>query len=100
VGIFQWVAVRPNTDYVLNGFYKIEEMEGTGGLQFEVLDTANHLVLNQGATLNQIGGWQSFSDDFKTGATTELVRLRLVRIPRRDILQGKLWIDDLSLVQK
>ena len=69
-------------------------------MQFEIADTATHSALNPGVLLNETGGWRTFSEDFKTGAATQMVKLRLVRVPSGDILQGKIWIDDLRLSRK
>jgi hypothetical protein len=92
--------VQPLSTYVLSGFYRIDRLEGAGGVQWEVFDTGNKSLLNQGVLLNQIGEWQSFEETFKTGESTELIRLRLVRVPSRDVLEGKLWIDDMALVRR
>lgn len=99
-GISQSIPVRPNTDYALTGFYRVDHLEGTGGIQWEIRDTASKAVLNQGVLLNQLGEWQSFEDDFRTGESTELVRLRVVRVPAHDVLEGRIWIDDLELTER
>lgn len=100
VGIAQLVPVKPNATYTLSGFYRVDRLEGAGGVQWELVDTASGSTLDEGALMNQIGEWQKFEEVVKTGPDTELVRLRLVRVPSHDLLEGKIWIDDIALVQQ
>jgi hypothetical protein len=44
--------------------------------------------------------WHEVTAGFKTGPDTDLLLLRVVREPARPLIRGKLWIDDVRLVEK
>jgi len=44
--------------------------------------------------------WHEQRARFQTGTNTNLVLLRIVRQPGVPLIRGKLWIDDLKLVEK
>jgi hypothetical protein len=44
--------------------------------------------------------WHEQHAQFQTGPNTNLVLLRIVRQPGAPLIRGKLWIDDLRLVEK
>jgi hypothetical protein len=44
--------------------------------------------------------WHEQHARFQTGPNTNLVLLRIVRQPGAALIRGKLWIDDLRLVEK
>jgi tetratricopeptide (TPR) repeat protein len=100
VGIAQYVPVRPGTEYEFSSFYKIEGLEGAGGLQWAVIDPADHSVMVLSEPLTDANGWQKATATFKTDSETTLVLLKLLRLPQGNILRGKVWIDDVAVVQK
>jgi len=99
-GIAQFVPVRPGTEYEFSSFYKIEGMEGAGGLQWAVTDPSDHSVMALSGPLTDPNGWQKVTATFKTDSETTLVLLKLLRLPQGNILRGKVWIDDVAVVQK
>lgn len=99
VGIAQYVAVRPGTEYEFSSFYKIEGLEGAGGLQWAVIDPSDHSVIVLSGPLTDPNGWQQVTATFKTDSQTTLVLLRLLRLPAGNILRGKVWIDDVAVVR-
>jgi hypothetical protein len=44
--------------------------------------------------------WRVQHTQFQTGQNTNLVLLKIVRQPGVPLIRGKLWIDDLKLVEK
>jgi hypothetical protein len=44
--------------------------------------------------------WRLQKARFQTGPNTNLVLLKIVRQPANPLIRGKLWIDDLRLVEK
>ncbi len=98
-GIYQWVAVEPNTTYHLSFRVKTADMEGAGAPQLAVLDrySGKQLFLSEEFTGNS---WQEIAGDFRTDADTRLVALRVVRVPGNTRLRGKVWLDEFSLVRK
>jgi hypothetical protein len=98
-GIYQVVAVQPNTKYEFSGYYKNGEMEGAGGLHFALQDlyAGNTYFLSD--ELKYGSSWRNVSGEFTTADTRVLV-LRVLRIPAGGAIRGKLWIGDFRLAEK
>ena len=99
-GIYQLVAVQPNTTYEFSGYYKNGEMEGAGGPHLVVQDMYTQQIYYQSDELKDAGFWKSAGGDFTTGPDCKLVVLHVVRLPAGSPIRGKLWIDDFHLVPK
>jgi hypothetical protein len=99
-GIFQLVPVKPNTDYAFSAAYKTEDMLSASGPRFSVTDayTGTSYVL----TDDFLGthSWQLQQAQFRTGPGTELLLVTVARQPGSPLIRGKMWIDDLELVEK
>jgi len=99
-GIFQYVPVRPNTNYHFNAYTKAEDIESASGPRLAVLDaySGKEYVL----TDDSLGttGWREQSADFQTGPESSLVIVKVTRVPGDPLIKGKFWIDDVSLVQR
>ena len=98
-GIMQLVPVEPNTTYEFSGVYKAEGMDGAGGMQFSIIDGYKNTTLFASDNLRDADFWKRSSGAFTTGADTELIALRVVRVPAGSPIRGKLWIDGLRLVE-
>lgn len=99
-GIYQYVAVQPNTTYQFSAYYKNVEMEGAGGPHFTVQDMYTQAVYYESDELIDAGFWKSAEGDFTTGPDCKLVVLHLRRLPAGSPIRGKLWIDDFHLIRK
>jgi len=99
-GIYQLIAVQPNTTYSFSGYYKNGEIEGAGGLRFGLQDFYNGQALYESDELNDGTFWKNVFGDFTTGPDTQLLVLRVRRSPPGSPLRGRLWIDDMRLVEK
>jgi len=44
--------------------------------------------------------WKQARGTFTTGPTTKMLMLRVQRVPPGSPIRGKLWIDDVRLIQK
>ena len=97
-GISQVVAVEPNTSYEFSAFYKADEMEGAGAMQFAIQDAYKETPFLMSEDLRDADFWKKTGGAFTTGPDTELVMLRIVRVPSGSPIRGKLWIDGLQLV--
>lgn len=99
-GIVQFIPVRPNTDYELSAAYRTEDIMSASGPRFSITDayTNNSLVL----TDDLLGTlpWRLQSTDFRTGPNTDLLLLTISRQPADPLIRGKLWIDDVKLIEK
>jgi tetratricopeptide (TPR) repeat protein len=99
-GIYQLIAVQPNTAYQLSAFYKNGEVEGAGGMHLTVQDMYSQAVYYDSDELKNAGFWKSVDGEFTTSPDCKLVVLHLRRLPPGSPIRGKLWIDDLHLTRK
>jgi hypothetical protein len=105
--VYQYVKVSPGQSYRLQAFMKTEDITTDSGPRLQVYDAYNAAALNK-LTDDLTGtsdGWTSLLLDFATGPKTELIVVRLVRLPSKkfdNLISGKVWLDDVQLtpVQK
>ena len=100
VGIAQFVPVKPNTNYEFAAEFRTEELETASGPRFAIADAysdASYVLTDDVMGTNP---WRPQTAQFETGPNTKLLLLRIVRQPAAPLIRGKLWIDDLRLVEK
>jgi tetratricopeptide (TPR) repeat protein len=105
--VFQYVKVSPGQSYRLQAFMKTEGITTDSGPRLEVYDPYNTTALDK-LTDDLTGtsdGWIPLLLDFAAGPKTELVVVRLTRLPSKkfdNLISGKVWLDDVRLtpVQK
>lgn len=98
-GISQVIAVEPKTSYEFSAFYKAEDMDGAGGMEFEIQDAYKQTSFLMSEDLRDADFWKKTGGSFTTGPDTELLIVRIVRVPQGSPIKGKLWIDGLQLAQ-
>jgi tetratricopeptide (TPR) repeat protein len=99
-GIYQVIAVQPDTTYEFTGYYKNGDMEGAGGPHFALQDVYTGQTYFLSEELRDGAFWKSVVGELTTGPATNLLVLRIQRIPAGNAIHGKLWIDDFRLVEK
>ena len=99
-GIVQFIPVKPNTEYEFSAECRTEELETASGPRFAIADAYTNApyVLTDDSLDNN--PWRLQEARFQTGPNTNLLLLRIVRQPAAPLIRGKLWIDDLRLVEK
>ena len=97
-GISQVVAVKPSTSYEFSAFYKSEDMDGAGGMEFAIQDAYTAKSFFMSEDLRSVD-WMKAGGSFTTGPDTDLLMIRIVRRPSGSPIRGKLWIDGLRLVE-
>jgi hypothetical protein len=97
-GVSQLVSVEPGTQYEFSAFYKAEEMDGIGGMEFAIQDLYRGNSLFMSEDLGNADFWKKVGGRFVTGADTHTIIVRIVRVPAERPIRGKLWIDGLQLV--
>jgi len=98
-GISQLIPVKPNTDYEFSAEFRAEELETASGPRFSIADaytSAPYVLTDDVMGTNP---WRLEHARFHTGPSN-LVLLKIVRQPAAPLIRGKLWIDDLKLVEK
>jgi len=98
-GISQLIPVEPNTDYEFSAEFRAEELETASGPRFAIADayTSAPYVLTD--DVMGTSPWRLELARFHTGPSTNLILLKIVRQPAAPLIRGKLWIDDLKLVE-
>ncbi|HEY3619899.1 MAG TPA: hypothetical protein VGK96_24075, partial [Candidatus Sulfotelmatobacter sp.] len=98
-GIAQLIPVKPDTDYEFSAESRTQDIDSASGPRFSITDayTNGSYVL----TDDMLGTnpWHKQQARFRTGPTTHLLLLKVVRQPAVPLIRGKLWIDDVRLVQ-
>lgn len=98
-GLFQQIAVTPNTQYQFSVHFKTDELEGAGGPAFVVRDELTGVVYLTTETLKNPGSWREVAGHFATGPEAKLVSVRMVRIPAGNAMRGHLWMDEVQLTR-
>lgn len=96
-GMYEYVAVKPNTQYMVSAWVKSEELQAANGPRISVSDAYNSKLF--ALTEETIGTtpWHRLEASFQTGPETELLAIRFTRDPANTRIQGQFWIDDVSL---
>jgi Tfp pilus assembly protein PilF len=99
-GIAQFISVKPNTDYEFSGEYRSEELDTASGPRFAITDAYSNASYVLTDDVLETNPWRLQQAQFHTGPKTNLLLLKIVREPAAPLIRGKLWIDDLKLVEK
>jgi hypothetical protein len=97
-GIRQMVPVEPNTSYEFSAFYKARDMDGAGGVRFALQDLYRETSFFMSDDLQNADFWKKISSSFVTGPETQMIMVRIARVPGGSPIRGKLWLDGLRVV--
>jgi len=99
VQLGQFVPVRPSTAYEFSAESRTEDIDTASGPRFALVDAyTNYSYVLTDDTLGTTP-WRLQRARFQTGPNTNLLLLKIVRDPPGPLIRGKLWIDDVRLVQ-
>lgn len=98
-GILQFIAVKPDTDYEFSAESKTQDIDSASGPRFSIMDpyTNQSYVLTD--DLLGTNPWHKQQARFRTSRATNLLFLKVIRQPPAPLIRGKLWIDDVRLVE-
>jgi hypothetical protein len=99
-GILQFVVVKPLTEYEFSAESRTEDIDSASGPRFAIVDAYTNASFVLTDDLLGTNPWRLQQARFQTGPNTNLVLLKIVRQPAEALIRGKLWIDDLRLVEK
>jgi tetratricopeptide (TPR) repeat protein len=99
-GIFQFIPVKPNTAYEFSAESRTEDIVSASGPRFAIVDAYTNAPYVLTDDLLGTNPWRVQHARFQTGPNTNLVALKIVRQPGVPLIRGKLWIDNLKLVEK
>jgi tetratricopeptide (TPR) repeat protein len=98
-GIAQFIPVKPDTDYQFSAESRTQDIDSASGPRFAIADayTNSSYVLTD--DLLGTNPWHRQQARFHTGPGTNLLFLKVIRQPAAPLIRGKLWIDDVRLVE-
>jgi tetratricopeptide (TPR) repeat protein len=100
--VYRYVEVTPGRSYRLQAFMKTEGITTDSGPRLEVYDAYNIAAEDKFSDelTGSSDGWTPLLLDFKAGPKTELMVLRLTRLPSKkldNLIAGKVWLDDVRI---
>lgn len=99
-GIRQLIPVEPNTEYDFSAYFKTQSLEGAGGPRFLLEDGFSEISYFASEELKDADVWKQVEGTFSTGVDTNLLVLRVQRVPVGNAIRGKLWISDIHLAPR
>jgi hypothetical protein len=100
--VYQFVPLKPNTEYVLSANMKTQAVTTRSGLKIEVLG-AGQSFHSVSEALTGDNGWRKLNVSFRTAAPLQggLVRIRREKTDKFDrYISGTVWIDHVRLTEK
>jgi len=98
-GIYQLIPAKPNTQYQFSAAYRTEDLVTASGPRLSISDAYSGQSYVLGDDVMGSTPWRVEQAQFRTGPDTSLLLLRVIRQPGSPLIKGKLWIDDLQLVE-
>ena len=99
VQLAQFIPVRPSTPYEFSAESRTLDIDTASGPRFALVDAyTNSSFALTGDTLGTTP-WRRQEARFRTGPNTNLLLLKIIREPAAPLIRGKLWIDDVKLVE-
>src|ERR1700758_166779 len=97
--LLQFIPVKPNTSYEFSAESRTQDIDTASGPRFAIVDAytnASYVLTDD--TLGSTP-WRLQEARFQTGPNTKLLLLKIVRDPPQPLIRGKMWIDDVMLVE-
>ena len=99
-GFYQLVPVQPGKEYDFEAFYKSDEFQGAGGPVLTVRDFYGGQSLFTSEELKNSEVWKPVQGTVTAGPDTQLLVVRIERIPPGNAIRGRLWVDDFDLAPR
>ena len=96
-GMYEYVAVKPNTQYTVSAWAKSQELQSANGPRISVSDAYDDKPY--ALTQETVGttAWHRLESSFQTGPETDLLVIRFTRDPGNTLIHGQFWVDGISL---
>jgi hypothetical protein len=98
-GLKQFIHVHPGARYSFAAWIRADSIEAANGPRFALSDPTTQQVVFSSEDVLGSFPWRPISGEFSTGPGTRLLELSIIRNPANGRIRGKIWIDDLQLVQ-
>jgi Carbohydrate binding domain/Tetratricopeptide repeat len=100
VGLSQLVPADANSSYDFTAYAKAEDISTAAGPHLAVSDAYTMTPLLLTEELQGTTDWKRLNGSFRTGPNTNLLSVRILRVPGTERITGKLWIDDIAVVKQ
>jgi tetratricopeptide (TPR) repeat protein len=98
-GIAQFIPVKPDTDYEFSAESRTQDIDSASGPRFAIVDAYTNSFYVLADDLLGTNPWHKQQARFHTLPNTNLLFLKVIRQPPAPLIRGKLWIDDVRLVE-
>jgi tetratricopeptide (TPR) repeat protein len=98
-GIAQFIPVKPDTNYEFSAESRTQDIDSASGPRFAVADPYTNTSYVLTDDLLGTNPWHKQQARFHTGPSTNLLLVKIIRQPAAPLIRGKLWIDDVRLVE-
>jgi tetratricopeptide (TPR) repeat protein len=98
-GIAQFIPVKPDTDYEFSAESRTQDIDSASGPRFAIVDAYTNSSFVLADDLLGTNPWHKQQARFHTAPNTNLLFLKVIRQPAAPLIRGKLWIDDIRLVE-
>jgi tetratricopeptide (TPR) repeat protein len=96
-GLRQDIAVTPGTLYRLSVWVKSDDLQAANGPTIDIIDAYDNKTYAQTDQTLGTTEWHEISKDFRSGPTTQLIAIGILRNPASTEIRGKFWIDNVTL---
>lgn len=98
-GIVQFIPVKPDTEYEFGAESRTQDIDSASGPRFAIADAYTNTQYVLTDDLLGTNPWHKQQARFRTGSSTNLLFLKIIREPAAPLIRGKLWIDDVRLAE-
>jgi len=101
--VYQYVALKPSTDYVLKAHMKTEAVTTKSGIRIEISGIGPAAFHGTSESLIGDNAWKELTVTFRTPPQSQggLVRIRREKTDKFDrFISGVVWIDNIRLTEK
>jgi Tfp pilus assembly protein PilF len=98
--VYQYLALKPNTDYLLKAHMKTEGVTTKSGLKIEVLGIGPAFYRASDPLLTGDNDWKELTVPFRTPALSQgvMIRVRRARTDKFDrFISGTVWVDNIQI---
>ena len=96
----QFIPVQPNTDYEFSAWIKSENVTSSSGPRIAIVDAYSGTNLLLTDDVLDTHPWQEIRSTLRVPAETELLAVKIIRVPADTRIRGRVWVDDLRLVKR
>lgn len=99
-GWTEFVPVRSNADYDFSAWVKSEQVTSSSGPRIAIVDAYDGTSLLLTDDVLDTHPWQEIKGTFHVPTDTELLAVKIIRAPADTRIRGRIWVDDMRLMEK